>query len=152
MDMKEFDFVYSELHNQFNSSEHLAKCYKNDNVFAYKFDANLEYTDSIKCYNFIPIYDRWCLHCNKKNCRFRCMNCKSVYYCSLHCNKLSYNIHKTHCGRNLFTTCIGCGTDTQTDLIPCDKCPVKFCKKCIGNIQKPHKEYDCKNLATIFGL
>ncbi len=124
-------------------------CYAADNVYAYRKDCGQSLHDVIKVYNFIPVYDKWCLYCNKKDVKLRCGGCRSVFFCSVECQRKCWPIHKHHCGRYLFNNCIKCGKPNPT--LECDKCPVKYCDRiCKEHIEKAHKEFDCKYLSETF--
>ena len=76
-----------------------------------------------------------------------CIECKSVYFCNNKCRKYSWNIHKNHCGRDLFTICI-VSDDTK---LKCDKCPVKFCSHDHRNsIINTHINHDCEYFSKTF--
>lgn len=125
--------------------ERLKYCCQVDNVIAYRIETGMNYDDCERLYNFTPLTDKWCLYCNKKDCKYRCSGCRSVYFCSPEHQKEAWPIHRKHCGRNLFTLCIMCGkSDTK---LKCDSYPVKFCSlECKNQIYKDHCEIDCKNL------
>ena len=134
-------------------------CYKTNNRFAYYHDlgdrssvpgisAPREIDRETKIYNFVPTYDKWCLCCAKKDCKLKCSKCKLIYYCSKECQIKSHPIHKKHCSRDLFTICMGCGTDNYT--IKCAKCPVKYCDRCYDEFSKPHDDIDCEIFSKTF--
>ena len=154
-------------------------CYQSDNYYAYEYDKHLlNITSSVqhdsiediyktstkslykfsKYTNFVPCYDKWCLNCGS-NCSRRCSGCKSVFFCSKKCQKVSWHIHQKHCSRDLFKLCIQCGQDLKSipnsimpDLPACDSCPVKFCSNtCKDKIYKQHVEYDCSYFTKVFG-
>ena len=143
--MDNYEYLKASLHSHL----HLRKCYLTDNTFAYKYDTKVSYEDCLKCYNFVPVYDKWCLTCNNKNCKLRCIQCESVYFCDKECQKKAWPIHKLHCGRDLFTLCITCGNpDIKSK---CSDCPVKFCsEKCKNDIYNAHKDYDCDYFKLTF--
>jgi hypothetical protein len=126
-------------------------CYKTNNRYAYFYDLTGEHVlKEGKYINFVPSYDNWCLHCEKKDCKLKCSKCKLIYYCSKECQKKSHNIHKRHCSRDLFTICITCGSSNCR--IKCAKCPVKFCsQECFDVIIKPHLEIECPIFSKTFG-
>lgn len=127
------------------------KCYKTNNNFAYKFDTNSDYDSEMKVYNFVPTYDKWCINCSNKDAKYRCGGCKSVYFCSQKCQKGSWNIHKKHCGKNIFAYCITCCNSTN-NVLKCPNCPVRFCgNKCKDNIYSAHCEFDCDYFKKTFG-
>lgn len=119
-------------------------CYLTNNRFAYKNDLNNKIPyDELKIYNFVPTYDKWCLFCDKQEAKFRCSNCKFVFFCNTNCQKKAWKIHKKHCERNLFSLCIMCGkNDVQ---IKCDnKCGVGYCSEnCKIKIDSEHDDFDC---------
>jgi len=143
--MAELDKEYEELKILIDKNKsYLNKvCYKTNNRFAYLKDLNgIEPESEMKLYNFTPTYDKWCLYCDNKNCKFNCSSCKLIYYCNKDCQKKSWFIHKNHCKRDLFCVCILCGKDNPK--ITCDKCPVKYCDNiCKDKIEISHQEYDC---------
>lgn len=119
-------------------------CYATNNRYAYKKDLNgtIPY-DELKIYNFVPTYDAWCLYCDNKNAKFRCSKCKFIFFCNKDCQKKAWQIHRNHCGRNLFELCIMCGyNDTH---IKCDNnCGVGYCsQKCKDQIGSEHEDFDC---------
>lgn len=124
-------------------------CYKTNNRFAYKQDlTGVAPEVELKIYNFTPTYDKWCLYCDNKNCKFRCSSCKLIYYCDRECQRKSWIIHKNHCKRDLFCVCILCGKDNPK--IVCDKCPVKYCShKCKSQIEQTHKDFDCETFSQL---
>ncbi|AYV81166.1 MAG: putative ankyrin repeat and MYND domain-containing protein 2 [Harvfovirus sp.] len=125
-------------------------CYESNNRFAYKYDLTGKIPESeLKVLNFVPTYDKWCLFCDKKECTKRCSICKTVYFCDKECQGRAWAIHKKHCGRNLFTICISCGSNNIK--IKCEKCPVWYCgDKCKRSIAAPHAEFDCDHFIKIF--
>lgn len=126
--------------------------YKSDNSFAYSIDTGNEKRQKrdAKVFNFVPMYDTWCLACDSKDAKQRCSKCKSVWFCDRNCQKRAWQIHKRHCGRNLFINCALCGTDTN--YFKCDKCPVKFCSEnCKSKLYATHKEIDCEHFQKLFG-
>ena len=141
MDDAQRQFLLDNL----KSPQHLKKCYDADNNFAYKFDTHTNYDLHLKCFNFVPTYDTWCVVCDKKNCTLRCSKCKSVYFCNKECQKKAWSVHKKHCGRNLFTICSACGKSNPQ--LKCNNCPVKFCdEKCKRDIYGNHCEFDCEHM------
>ena len=155
----------------------IPRCYNADNYFAYKYEIYLksidqsnssdesisqanydEYMMFMKIQNFVPCYDKWCLHCGDRyNSNNRCSGCKSVYYCSSECQKKSWKIHQKHCPRDLFALCMTCGSKTKVDnklldaSIKCDNCPVTFCSEtCKDRLYDPHVSYDCEYFAKTF--
>lgn len=128
------------------------KCYLTNNRYAYKFDRDQIFpVDELKTDNFVPTYDKWCLNCDKKGCKYRCVNCKSVYFCGEECQIKSYGIHKKHCERDLFILCASCGCSEPK--MKCDNCPVKWCSEiCKNKMYSPHVEYkDCEFFHDVFG-
>ena len=124
-------------------------CYPTNNRFAYKYDRDNKIPeDELKCYNFVPTYDKWCLYCDNKFCSLSCSQCKFVYFCDKECQRKSWKIHKTHCKRNLFTLCITCGS---TDIkIKCENCNVHYCSnKCKNDLHSAHIDYDCNTFNKI---
>ena len=129
-----------------------------DNVFAYNVEMfkkteDEKYNDRaymfVKSMNFAPSYDKWCLVCWKEGSTKRCGKCRSVHYCSSECASKAWPVHKEHCGRDLFTVCINCGS-SETEL-KCDRCPVKFCsQECKEAIGALHVEYDCDHFSKTF--
>lgn len=104
-----------------------------------------------KCLNFVTSYDKWCLMCRNVDANKRCSKCLSVYFCSDKCAKISWPIHKLHCGRNIFNNCITCGA-SDVPFEKCPRCPVKFCSiTCKNEIINDHDEIDCEKLFNIFG-
>ena len=125
-------------------------CYLSNNNFAYKYDTNDNYENELKIYNFVPTYDKWCLRCLDRDARYKCSDCKAVYFCGRECQRKCWKVHKKHCKRNLFSLCSTCGSDNIT--LKCDKCPVKFCSdKCKNQIYGDHKEFDCEYFHKTFG-
>ncbi len=128
-------------------------CYKTNNRYAYKYDLKGKPDPKeIKYYNFTHTVDPWCLYCNKKNCTLKCSKCKIIYFCNAECQKKAWPIHKKHCGRNLFTVCILCGTADDITF-KCKNCPVKFCSKdCYDKIHIEHEEIECDIFSKLFGV
>lgn len=126
-------------------------CYTSDNNFAYHYDLGGEHKlRDIKIYNFVPTYDKWCLACAAKNAHLRCSKCKSVHFCSKQCQKKAWQIHKKHCGRDLFALCCCCGKG-KNDAWKCDNCPVHYCSDiCKNKFQSAHKEFDCDYFSQTF--
>ena len=62
-------------------------CFLTNNNFAYKYDANDNPDSELKIFNFVPTYDTWRLGCSNKSAEHRCSTCKSVYFCSIKCQK-----------------------------------------------------------------
>ena len=125
-------------------------CYITNNNFAYKYDTNADYDNEMKLYNFVPTYDKWCLGCTNKNAKYKCSDCKSVYFCGRECQKKCWKVHKKHCKRNLFSICMACGNNNIS--IKCDDCPVKYCsEKCKKEFHITHKEFDCDYFNKTFG-
>jgi len=144
----------------------IRKCYKVDNNCAYKHDVyqktgkdsdKNQLMNFVKLYNFVPTYDKWCLYCDNRDSHKRCSKCRSVYFCSIECQKKAWPVHKLHCGRNLFVLCATCGQELHgsyliKDSLSCDTCPVKFCsEECKTNLYSSHKEIDCDYFSKIFG-
>jgi hypothetical protein len=128
-------------------------CYLTDNYFAYYYDAKKDFKRNMKMTNFVPTYDKWCLECDKRYVKLRCSKCKSVYFCNEKCQKKAWDIHKKHCGRDLFSICCSCGSNIdQNTAIKCiGECPVKFCsEECKQKIIEPHLDIDCKNFQKQF--
>ncbi|AYV82579.1 MAG: hypothetical protein Hyperionvirus1_158 [Hyperionvirus sp.] len=96
-------------------------CYKSNNRFAYKYDLTGRVPEGeLKIFNFVPTYDKWCLFCDKKECKQRC------------------------------SICIACGSDavkTKCAKCPVKYCGNDKCKK---NIEKAHEEFDCNHFSIIF--
>lgn len=130
--------------------ELVKKSYLTNNNFAYKYDTNCDYSSELKFYNFVTSYDPWCLGCSSKTAKYRCSDCKSVYFCGRSCQKKCWKVHKKHCKRNIFCLCMVCGSsDTH---LKCDNCPVKFCsEQCKNELYKTHKEFDCDYFQRVFG-
>ena len=151
------------------------KCYAVDNNFAYKKDVydrvpsdenRRRMMADVKMFNFVPTYDPWCLTCdNKQDVTKRCGNCHSVYFCNTLCQRKAWPIHKEHCGRNLFGSCISCGKPCSTNdrghdndggnneplPLKCDNCPAKYCSEsCKALLQQAHIEFDCEIFAKRF--
>lgn len=126
-------------------------CYVADNFYAYYKDSGKPLKDAIKIYNFVPIYDKWCLQCGMKDAKYRCGKCNSVFFCSVECQRIAWPIHKRHCGRRLFTNCIACGTIVSESKLECEKCPVKYCsERCKDRLHKAHTDFDCDYFAKTF--
>ena len=127
-------------------------CYKADNVFAYRADSGKDLLRDYKLYNFVPVYDKWCLYCDKKDVKMRCQGCSAVFFCDKECQKKAWPIHKKHCGRKLFAICIACGNPNCETLFSCDSCPVKYCcQDCKRIVHSQHKEFDCEYFSKTFG-
>lgn len=138
------------------------KCYAVDNNFAYKkdaFDADPSERNAarlladVKCYNFVPTYDRWCLTCgSKQNVSLRCTKCRHVYFCNEACQRRAWPIHKRHCGRNVFSRCALCGKETNNLAARCpDGCGVVWCSdQCRSEMLGAHRDYDCAHFKEMF--
>lgn len=127
------------------------KCYRTNNNYAHKFDTKNDPDSEIKIFNFVPTYDHWCINCPNKDAGYRCSGCKSVYFCSRKCQKEAWNVHKKHCGKNIFGFCITCCTQTGVEH-KCPNCPARFCgKKCKDDLFTAHREYDCEYFKKTFG-
>jgi len=151
------DAEYKEIQRMLSCPEIENKlmmaCYKSNNRYAYKYDktGKSDIKES-KYYNFAPTTDLWCLYCDAKNCTLKCSKCKSVYFCDKECQKQSWSIHKKHCGKDLFSVCILCGTSDDLNF-KCSKCPVKFCsKECYDKIHNEHADIDCHVFSKQFGI
>lgn len=128
-------------------------CYDTNNRYAYYSDLGdgKKREKEIKVLNFVPTYDKWCLVCNRRDARFRCTRCKTIYFCSPDCQMKAWPIHSRHCGRNQFSLCCCCGTKLTANHIKCEKCPVGYCsQKCFQQLSSPHKDFDCNNFAELF--
>lgn len=129
-------------------------CYFSNNYFAYYTEEgdHDSASEHLKIQNFVPTYDCWCLACGKKDVKFRCSACHSVFFCDRKCQKKAWKIHKKHCKRDLFTVCSNCGNpDLSATSLKCPDCPVKFCNNtCKDTIFKAHKDFDCKYFAETF--
>ena len=93
------------------------------------------------------------MNCGNKDARYRCLGCKSVYFCDEECQRKCWKTHKRHCKRDLFIVCINCGksNNSTTNLIKCPDCPVKFCSQiCKDTIFQAHKEFDCEYFKLTF--
>jgi MYND finger protein len=135
-------------------------CERGDNYMAYHQNAMQEgcstsnysfnwISTNIRPLNFIPTYQDWCLGCDKTNVKFRCSKCRTVKFCSVSCQRKCWPIHKKHCGRDLFTHCIVCGSDKVT--LTCDKCPIRYCGTiCRSMFHIHHRKEDCLSLTQIF--
>src|SRR5437868_13685033 len=125
----DLDEEYREIQKLLSSSEtqnilHNA-CYRTNNRYAYTYDLTKKSDPKeFKYYNFTPTYDPWCLFCNVKNCSNKCSKCKMIYFCNTECQRKAWPIHKKHCGRDLFTVCILCGSEDNL-VFKCMNCPVK---------------------------
>jgi len=136
----------------------IENCYKSDNYCAYVVDSIKKtqkvtgrLMSSIKMYNFVPTYDKWCLYCDNKYATKQCSGCKSVFFCNKDCEKKANPVHKRHCGRDLFKLCSACGKDYDDSFLKCDSCPVKFCtEECKSQIYAPHKDFDCDYFSKTF--
>lgn len=125
-------------------------CYKTNNNFAYHYDSKNDYSNELKIFNFVPSYDTWCLGCSSKSAKYRCSDCKSVYFCGKSCQKKCWKLHKKHCKRDIFCVCITCGSSNTQ--LKCDDCPVKFCSEsCKNKLYNDHKNIDCKYFQRVFG-
>lgn len=135
------------------------KCYAVDNNFAYKkevYEADPSRENQVrmlsdcKLYNYVPTYDKWCLTCDKREgVTKRCGGCRAVFFCNRKCQIKAWPIHQNHCGRDLFTLCISCGSTSIT--LECPKCPVKWCsQECKKRLQQDHEDFDCDYFATTF--
>ena len=132
-------------------------CYLVDNNFAYKWDikdsqSSKGWVSYMKTTNFVPTYDTWCLYCDNRNAKSRCAKCHSVYFCDRNCQQKAWNVHKKHCGRDLFSLCITCGSGKNTDaFLKCPECPVKFCSQvCKSRIFQAHTNFDCSYFKARF--
>lgn len=136
-------------------------CYEVDNNFAYKkdvFDAEKTKENSermmayIKCFNFVPTYDCWCIYCGKRGVSKRCTRCKHVFFCNQACQTTAWPIHKRHCGRNVFSRCATCGTVVANKVSCPDGCPVAWCSEsCREQLLVAHRDFDCVHFQEMFG-
>lgn len=128
------------------------RCYESNNNYAYYADKNDTkgmYREA-KMVNFVPTYDPWCLNCGYKDCNLRCSKCRSVYFCSVDCQRNANPTHRKHCGRDLFTVCMKCGKKVTEECLSCDKCPVKFCSDECKDLIEIHKDVDCDYFSKTF--
>lgn len=150
------------------------KVYATNNRYAYLWDRYQQTRSEedrqlaeaeMKMHNFVPTYDKWCLHCQRRGCTMKCSGCKSVYFCDRECQAKAWSIHLRHCKRDQFCLCIACGapmppstpaSDASAAVTEgprrCTECPVGYCSsKCYASIAAPHKEIDCPHFARLFG-
>lgn len=148
---KKYKYLFDpNILNDMFKNDHLHKCFLCNNVFAFKYQSGDDCISEMKYTNYVPTYDKICLCCGEEGVKSKCSKCRSVYFCNKECQKLCWNIHKKHCGRNIFALCATCGNNQPK--IKCDKCPVMFCNElCKSQIITNHKIFDCDKFAKLFG-